>query len=345
MARVYNVANDPILAGLKALDQGVGDSLDRQLRKKQYEAQFGDIKVTPELLSVLPKEIADPLEQTRLRGAQDAYESGAAAPEISVPRQNFELMKAFGERKAAQQKERLAAQEKGFDYQEDPVTGELKAVPIPGFKKPGPDAELEALRKLNLRTDIDLKTAKAETEANKAATGPKLTDSQANAAGFAKRIEQSEQIFNDLSKSGYDPTTMGAAASRMLPEYFKPGQLKQQEQAERNFINAVLRRESGAAISPSEFQSAEKQYFPRAGDPPEVLAQKLANRQQVLESLKTASGPAYERVKTVSIEKPKINNSQLRTLKSQALDAIKRQPDRAEEIRRQFKEMTEEDLG
>jgi hypothetical protein len=34
--------------------------------------------------------------------------------------------------------------------------------------------------------------------------------------------------------------------------------VQQQEQAERNFINAVLRKESGAAIAPSEFMSAQK---------------------------------------------------------------------------------------
>ena len=35
------------------------------------------------------------------------------------------------------------------------------------------------------------------------------------------------------------------------------------EQAERNFINAILRQESGAAIADSEFNNARKQYMPQ----------------------------------------------------------------------------------
>jgi hypothetical protein len=38
------------------------------------------------------------------------------------------------------------------------------------------------------------------------------------------------------------------------------------EQAQRDFVNAVLRRESGAAISESEFDNARRQYFPESGD-------------------------------------------------------------------------------
>ncbi len=54
---------------------------------------------------------------------------------------------------------------------------------------------------------------------------------------------------------------------RLIPE-----DRKLLEQAERNFVNAVLRRESGAAISPEEFVSAEKQYFAQRGDGDAVLA-------------------------------------------------------------------------
>jgi hypothetical protein len=39
--------------------------------------------------------------------------------------------------------------------------------------------------------------------------------------------------------------------------------MQSQKQAEQNFINAILRKESGAAISPSEYKNAEKQYFPQ----------------------------------------------------------------------------------
>lgn len=126
------------------------------------------------------------------------------------------------------------------------------------------------------------------------------TADQFKVAGFARRIEQSEDVFTDLTKMGYDRTNKaGAAFNAVVPRAFESDAYKTQEQAERNFINAVLRRESGAAISPSEFDSAEQQYFPRPGDPPELVEQKAANRQQVLETLKAEAGTALDKVPRV----------------------------------------------
>jgi hypothetical protein len=83
------------------------------------------------------------------------------------------------------------------------------------------------------------------------------------------------------------------AIQRKLPNMLQSPIIQQQLQAERNFINAVLRRESGAAIAESEFESAEKQYFPVPGDSQEVLAQKKANRDLVSNNLINESGSAY----------------------------------------------------
>lgn len=115
--------------------------------------------------------------------------------------------------------------------------------------------------------------------------GPKST-----AAGFARRVEQADNIINDLAASGFDRTSKMASIQSSLPGFMKPDYIKQQDQAERNFINAVLRRESGAAISPSEFESSEIQYFPRAGDDPKTLANKAQNRAQVLATLQAEAG-------------------------------------------------------
>lgn len=141
----------------------------------------------------------------------------------------------------------------------------------------------------------------------------KPTDANTNAAGFGKRIEQAENIFDELGKAGYsraDKSSAADAAASNLPvvggaysAFFQGENTKKQDQAERNFINAVLRRESGAAIAQSEFDNAEAQYFPRVGDTEEVLNQKKANRQQALATLKVASGPAWEQVPLVG--KPK----------------------------------------
>jgi hypothetical protein len=123
--------------------------------------------------------------------------------------------------------------------------------------------------------------------AKETAKGP-----QADAATYAERLGQAEDVFNELSSQGYDRTSTKSALGSMLPGFAQSDEAKRQEQAERSFINAVLRRESGAAISPSEFTSAEKQYFPRAGDSDKVLLQKAENRKAARSGLLIAAGPA-----------------------------------------------------
>ncbi len=75
----------------------------------------------------------------------------------------------------------------------------------------------------------------------------------------------------------------------------KPSPKQQQiEQAQRDFVNAVLRQESGAVISPSEFDNAQKQYFPQPGDSQAVIKQKARNRETAIRGLEIAAGPGLQ---------------------------------------------------
>ena len=76
--------------------------------------------------------------------------------------------------------------------------------------------------------------------------------------------------------------------------YFMSPEYRQFSQAKRDFINAALRRESGAVISPSEFDNADLQYFPQPGEDPATVAQKLRNRATVVQGLMRAAGPSYK---------------------------------------------------
>lgn len=80
----------------------------------------------------------------------------------------------------------------------------------------------------------------------------------------------------------------GAAGNAMLS-----ANQQRVEQAQRNFVNAVLRQESGAVISEPEFENAKKQYFPQPGDTKEVLAQKRQNRLTAIAGFKKIAGPAW----------------------------------------------------
>lgn len=128
----------------------------------------------------------------------------------------------------------------------------------------------------------------------------KPTAEQSKAATFAKRMEQANEIFSKLEEGGFDRTSFLSGAQSLLPSAVQSGESQQYRQAEMNFVNAVLRRESGAAISPKEFASAEKQYFPRAGDSPEVVEQKRQNRNLSLEGIRAEAGDvAYGKIPSV----------------------------------------------
>jgi hypothetical protein len=118
------------------------------------------------------------------------------------------------------------------------------------------------------------------------------TEDQAKAAGFANRMLQANDVIEKLN---FQPTRMGNIASAIPGSNFLlPSERQQAEQAQRNFINAILRRESGAAIAPSEFESAAKQYFPQPGDKPEVLEQKRQNRALAIQGLQQGAGASYK---------------------------------------------------
>lgn len=166
--------------------------------------------------------------------------------------------------------------------------------------------------------------AKNYAEANKK-DNPKEKDptqSQFAAATYGTRASQAEDVFKNLSTIGFDPTSKKSAIERNLPgfmEGFKGENVKRQEQAERNFVNSVLRRESGSAISKEEFANAEQQYFPRLGDTPEVLKQKENNRRTVMASLMAEGGPAVSRIdESIS----KIPDNQNRSKNSSSISII-----------------------
>jgi hypothetical protein len=123
--------------------------------------------------------------------------------------------------------------------------------------------------------------------APKATTPAKLTDAQAKAGTFATRMEQADTVINDI---GSQFAGLGAYVGQNLPNPLKSSDRQRFEQAKRNFINSVLRRESGAVISDQEFANAEQQYFPQPGDRPEVLEQKQQNRDTAIQGIKNESG-------------------------------------------------------
>lgn len=112
-----------------------------------------------------------------------------------------------------------------------------------------------------------------------------LTEGQAKSALFGSRMATANQIFDTLEQSGTTTSTPGINSGYGVGNVISALSSADQQQlmqAKRDFLNAVLRRESGAVIGESEFDGGNKQYFPQVGDSKEVIAQKRANRETAM---------------------------------------------------------------
>lgn len=116
-----------------------------------------------------------------------------------------------------------------------------------------------------------------------------LTEAQAKDVTYGQRGTQANDIIGQMQNTivKYNPglyATYSAIEPNTIGNSIVPDDIRQIRQAERNFATAILRRESGAAISASEFDTVEKQYFPRPGDDAATLAQKAQNRKTAIDS-------------------------------------------------------------
>ena len=135
-------------------------------------------------------------------------------------------------------------------------------------------------------------------------------ENQSNAALYAGRMKAANNVITEL---GNDPSVLGASINQSLTgtpliggalggasNYFLSPQTKQYLQAQRDFINAVLRRESGAAIGEQEFDNARKQYFPQPGDDEATKQQKADARARAIAGIEVAAGPAQSKVGSIA---------------------------------------------
>lgn len=133
-----------------------------------------------------------------------------------------------------------------------------------------------------------------------------LTDAQAKANLFGTRAQEADKVIGDLATKGTVSPSIAQQMSnpsgitgRIATAMATPQQ-QQIDQAQRDFINAVLRRESGAVIADSEFANARLQYFPQPGDSPQVIAQKARNRKIATEGILAEVPPARRGVPTAN---------------------------------------------
>ena len=154
--------------------------------------------------------------------------------------------------------------------------------------------------------------------------GSKPTEDQSKSAGFAFRMKQSTNIFNQpaVDKTGepiLDPKT--GKPVTLEQAYGQPGKYQaimraipsaglttglanvsedvgrqQYRQAQENWVTANLRPESGAVIGVEEMEKEITKYFPQTNDAPKTIEQKARARRDTELAMTVRAGPAYKQI-------------------------------------------------
>jgi hypothetical protein len=162
------------------------------------------------------------------------------------------------------------------------------------IKVNGEDVSVWADESGQIIKPVDAGSAGGGAPANPYAMTGKTTEDERKVSGYANRTVESHNVINELEKVGTDLKEAAKAAVPGVGNLMITKEKQRLLQAQRNFVNAVLRRESGAVIAKDEFDNATQQYFPQPGDAPEVIEQKRRNREETIEGLMGSAGRNYK---------------------------------------------------
>jgi hypothetical protein len=183
-----------------------------------------------------------------------------------------------------------------------------------------PGARVQAIPGMNSVLDQQAPAAAPAAGTPLRGKSTALTESQGNATAYGMRMKEANAILEPLEKAGKTNTGLisgtvggvvglvpligdkleGATGSlfNSLPQILGGLSPEQQQvaQARINFITALLRKESGAAIGASEFATAEKNYFPKPGDDASTIAQKQQARKTAIRAMEIQAGPGAKQM-------------------------------------------------
>lgn len=154
---------------------------------------------------------------------------------------------------------------------------------------PGTYADWEASKKGGMSLQVDPTTG--EVTFQQGGNIKPMTEAQSKDTTFATRAAGALPL---LDKFGDSLTSLSQSAGGQVPmvgNYLKSPEYQQAEQAGKEFLQAILRKDTGAAITAGETAEYGSVYLPRPGDSPELLAQKKASRTRALEAMKAGMTP------------------------------------------------------
>ena len=186
------------------------------------------------------------------------------------------------------------------------IGGAAPTVPMAAPAASGmPGARVQAIPGMNSVLDQQAPTAAPAAGTPLRGKGTAMTESQSNATAYGMRMKEANAVLDDLAKKGVlkgalveGVPLVGESLGKVLPSVLGGTSAAQQQvnQAKSNFITAVLRKESGAVISDSEFDREDKKYFPQVNDSPAVIKQKENARKLAIKAIEVQAGPGAKSI-------------------------------------------------
>jgi len=140
------------------------------------------------------------------------------------------------------------------------------------------------------------------------------TVDELTSARFATRMKDSQQIINSLEETFMNMNLLDQHLVGVLPNAAKSADQQRLEQAEKEYLSGILRKDSGAAVSDSELQRYMEQYFPVAGDKPENIRQKRESRQRDLLGMVNSAGNGLSKQFRESVISGKKNYTNIQSI-------------------------------
>jgi hypothetical protein len=174
---------------------------------------------------------------------------------------------------------------------------------MPGARLPAP--AVQAIPGMTSVLDQQAPTTASTVGKPLMGKGQNLTESQSNATAYGMRMKEANAILDTMAKQGTlrganieAVPLVGEGLGKLLPSVLggTSGAQQQVNQAKSNFITAVLRKESGAVISDSEFDREDKKYFPQVNDNPAVIKQKENARKLAIKAMEIQAGPGAKNI-------------------------------------------------
>jgi len=142
---------------------------------------------------------------------------------------------------------------------------------------------------------------------SKAGGGKPLTEGQSKSLVYAARMEEANDLIDEIALGpkgdGKGRTTAVPGSLGKLTGDFitalSSSENQKLVQAKRDYMTAVLRRESGAVIADDEMANGDRQYFPQVGDSAAVIEQKRRNRQIATRGIAADVPEADRRIREV----------------------------------------------